>query len=341
MAPQMRVALGQFPVLDDEKIKFCKQLGINSVLLNTLTLPDIGYWEVEELVKLREQCERHELVLEGIENVPHHWMLKIMLGLDGREEEIRNYQQTIRNLGKAGIPILGHHFMPDGTWRTSYTAPLRGGARGMGFDMDLVSADQLDWTNDLVKARDPKFKDYFFSLAKQPISTAQMWDNYAYFIRAVAPVAEEAGVKLALHPDDPPVPMLGGRGRLFISVDSFRQAMDIADSPAWGINFCVGSTSSMAGGAANVYKMIDTFGPLGKFVYGHFRDVQGDSYKFNECFLGDGNLDVVDVLRKLKQVGFTSFLIDDHVPWVDYDDGFGHRSHAHQSGYIQGMIAAL
>lgn len=342
MAPQMRVALGQFAVLDDEKIKFCKQLGIDSVLLNTLSLPDIGYWEYEDLLALRLRCEEHGLTLEGIENVPHHWMLKIMLGLEGRDEEIRNYQTTIRNLGKAGIPILGHHFMPDGTWRTSYTFPLRGGARGMGFDLDLVSADRLDWSGDLVKARDPAFKDYFFSLVQEePVSTERMWDNYAYFIRAVAPVAEEAGVKLALHPDDPPVPMLGGRGRLFISVDAFRKAMEIADSPAWGINFCVGSTSSMVGGAANVYEMIDMFGPLGKFVYGHFRDVQGHSVKFNECFLGEGNLDVVDVLRKLKQIGFTSFLIDDHVPWVDYDDAFGHRSHAHQSGYLQGMIAAL
>lgn len=341
MGAQMRVALGQLPKLGDETVKFCKQLGVNSVLLNTLTLPDTGFWSYEDLLDIRLECEENGLTLEGIENVPISWMHKIMLGVDGRDEQIRNYQQTIRNLGKAGIPILGHHFMPDGTWRTSYTVPLRGGARGMGFDLDLVRVHEVDWKGNLVTARDPGYAELILSLMKEPVSAEQMWDNYAYFIRAVAPVAEEAGVRLALHPDDPPVAMVGGRARIFSSVNGFKRAMEVADSPAWGINFCIGSCSSMEGGARNVYEMIDYFGPLGKLVYAHFRDVQGSGSKFNECFLGDGNINPADVMRALKKVGFTSFMIDDHVPWLDYDDGFGHRSHAHQMGMLQGIIASI
>lgn len=341
MRAQMRVALGQFPFLKDEEIKFCKQLGVNSVLINTPSIPGDSCWEYEDLLALRLNCEENGLALEGIENVPLLWMHKIMLGLEGRDEQIRNYQQTIRNMGKAGIPILGHHFMPDGTWRTSYTVPLRGGARGMGFDLSLVHTEEVDWSNNVVMARDPKYSQLFHSLVKEPISEEQMWDHYTYFIQAITPVAEEAGVRLALHPDDPPVAKVGGVARIFSSVNGFKQAMKIADSPAWGINFCIGTCSSMEGGARNVYEMIDTFGPTGKLIYAHFRDVQGSAPSFNECFLGDGNLNPVEVMRALKQAGFTSFMIDDHVPWIDYDDAFGHRSHAHQMGYLQGIIASI
>lgn len=341
MRSGLRVALGQFSELTDEKAKFAKQLGFDSIQLNTPALPGVGCWSYEDLLALRLRCESYGLKLEAIENVPVHFLHRVMLGLDGRDEQIRNYQQIIRNMGKAGIPILGHHFMADGTWRTSYSVPLRGGARGMGFDLGLVSVDIPQRDGNLVIKRDPVHSAFLREHVKRTVTHEEMWASYEYFIRAVVPVAEEAGVKLALHPDDPPVPMVGGIARLFYGIDGLKRAMDIADSEAWGLDLCLGTSSSMAGGAETVASMIDTFGPAGKILYVHFRDVVGTVPSFYECFLGDGNFNPAEMLLRLKKSGFNGFMIDDHVPWTDYDDEWGHRSHAHQSGYLQGMIDAL
>lgn len=339
---RMRVAIGQISELSDQNMKFAKQLGMNSVQLNTPALPIAnGYWEYEDLLALRHKCEDNGLALEAIENVPLGQSYKIMLGLDGRDEQIANYQTTIRHMGKAGIPMLGHHFMPDGTWRTSYTVPLRGGARAMGFDLDLVHVDRPDRSGNLVIARDPAYDKLLTQAASRGITSEEMWRNYTYFIQAVVPVAEEAGVKLALHPDDPPVEMVGGMARLFWSIDGFKRAMEIANSEAWGLDLCLGTCSSMRGGAAAVAEFIDYFGPLGKIFYVHFRDVQGTVPKFNECFIGEGNFKPGAVLKALRKVGFAGIMIDDHVPFVDDDAGWGYRSHAHQSGYLQGMIDAM
>src|SRR5579859_2694499 len=192
----MRVALGQFNELTHERLTFARQIGVNSVQMNTPLLPeDNGYWEVEDLQRLTERCDSYGLRLEALENVPRHFYVKAMLGLPGRDEQIENYRKTIRNMGEAGIPLLGYHWMPNGVWRTPNAAG-RGGVRVTAFDMALVGAAPLV----------AGVKDF----AGQSIDHDQMWANYAYFMKAVLPVAEQAGVKLALHPDDPPVPELGG-----------------------------------------------------------------------------------------------------------------------------------
>lgn len=341
MNKQLRVGIGQINELTDEHMKFAKQLGVASVQFNTPKLPGDECWTYEDILQLRLRCEENGLILESIENVPIMFMHKIILGLEGRDEQIENYKSIIRSMGKAGIPTLGYHFMVDGTWRTSYTVPVRGEARGMGFDLSLVEVDGLDRTGNLVIARDPIYKNLLDNLVTKIVTEEEMWDNYTYFIKAVLPVAEEAGVKLALHPDDPPVARVGGISRLFWNVENFKRASDIANSEAWGVNLCLGTFSSMAGGGANIYRMIEHFGPLNKIEYVHFRNVQGTVPHFNECFLGDGNFVPLEAMKALKQVGFNGFMIDDHVPWIDYDNEWGHRSHANQMGFLQGLIAAL
>jgi mannonate dehydratase len=173
------------------------------------------------------------------------------------------------------------------------------------------------------------------------VTEEQMWANYEYFMRAVLPVAEEAGIKLALHPDDPPVPMLGGVARLFRNVEGFKRAHEIAQSDAWGLDLCLGCCSEMPGGAANVMAMIEHFGPLGRILYIHFRDVQGTVPSFQECFIGEGNYDPAHVMLALKNNGFTGFLLDDHVPHVVDDSPWGHRARAHAIGYMQGLLRMM
>ena len=129
-----------------------------------------------------------------------------------------------------------------------------------------------------------------------------MWANYEYFIKAVIPVAEEAGVRLCLHPDDPPVPTLGGIARLFRSIDGLRRGREIASSPAWALDLCLGTVSEM-GGEAAVLEALETFGPSGDIAYLHMRDVKGTVPAFHECFIGEGNYDPAEVVRAARPDG--------------------------------------
>jgi mannonate dehydratase len=342
-AKGIRIGVGQFKELTDEKLKFAQQIGVTTLQLNNPTLPGDARWEEKDLRGLVTRAREHGLELEAIENVPTHFYHKAMLGLPGRDEQIENYQHTLRALGRAGIPILGFHFMPNSVWRTERLAPGRGGAGCTKFDMAVVEAARtkeewrqflptgLGWL-DTMPLRGP---------GEAVVTEEEMWANYTYFIKAVLPVAEEAGVKMALHPDDPPVPMLGGIARLFYKVDNFKRAWEInPTSDAWGLDLCLGCCSEMVGGAINVRDMIEFFGPKGRIFYVHFRDVKGTVPDFTECFIGEGNFDPAEAMALLKRTGFNGFLLDDHVPHMDDDTDWNHRGRAHAIGYMQGLLRA-
>ena len=222
---EMRIGLGQFRALTDEKLAFIKQLGADDFLMNTPDLPGTARWELADLVALRERADAAELRLMCLENVPVTFYDKAMLGLPGRDEQIEHMQATIRNMGRAGIPILGYHWMPNQVWRSPERERLRGGALATRFDM--AEHGDAPLTHGRVFDED------------------EMWDNYEYYLRAILPVAEEAGVILALHPDDPPVPSLGGVARIFRNFAGFKRAIDTFDSPNHGLDFCMGCWSEM------------------------------------------------------------------------------------------------
>jgi mannonate dehydratase len=170
------------------------------------------------------------------------------------------------------------------------------------------------------------------------VAADEMWRSYEYFIRALLPVAEEAGVTMALHRDDPPVESIGGVARLFWNVEGFRRALEeIAPSPAHGLTLCMGCFSEVGG----AIEPIEYFGGRGKIVYGHFRDVKGTVPRFDECFLGEGNTDVVQAMVALKRVGFTRFMVDDHVPAMVDDTEWHHRGRALETGYMLGLLEAV
>lgn len=334
----IRVAIGQFHDLTEEKLRFAAQIGVKGIQMNNPRLPGDAYWEYKDIKKLVDRTNKAGLAFEAIENVPTHFYNKVMLGLPGRDEQIENYQRTLRNIGRAGIPILGFHWMPNSVWRTERLAPARGGAGATKFDMAEIEGKtkrQLRKYLPTTLGREMPIYD-----EKDGIVTAeQMFANYKYFIEAVLPVAEEANVKLALHPDDPPVPMLGGIARIFKEPEDFKRAWRLnPKSDYWGLDLCLGCCSEMPGGAANVREMIKFFGPKGRIFYIHFRDVKGTVPNFTECFIGEGNYDPGEMMALLKKVGFDGFILDDHVPHMDDDTDWNHRGRAHAVGYMQGLL---
>jgi mannonate dehydratase len=317
MAEQMRVAIGQVRQVSDERLKFARQVGVRSVHLNT-PLPGEERWEYQDLVRLRRDVEEYGLRLEAIEGLPRRSFAGAMLASPERERQLEDLRATIRNIGRAGIPVVGYHFMPNGVWRTSHLTPGRGDARVMSFDMALV--------------RDAP------PTHGRTIAADEMWRNYESFIGALLPAAEESGVTLALHPDDPPVESIGGVARLFWNVAGFRRALEeIAPSPAHGLTFCMGCFSEIGG----ALEPLQYFGERGKIVYVHFRDVKGTVPRFDECFLGEGNTNVVAAMLALKQVGFGGFMIDDHVPAMVDDTEWHHRGRALATGYMLGLLEAV
>ena len=193
----MRLTLGHVEGFDHTIATFAQQLGLTSIQFHTPS--DLagrpGHWELDELIHLRERCEAAGLVVEGIENVPfRHWD-KVLLGEPGREQQLEDYRTTIRNMAGAGITMLGHHFMPTYVWRTDLRARGRGGALVTAFDADRVAEGNVLAGYKLAPDRP----------LPGPIDAERMWDNYRVFLEAVLPVAEEVGVRLAVHPDDPPV----------------------------------------------------------------------------------------------------------------------------------------
>jgi mannonate dehydratase len=339
----IRLSLGHIDEYDARVAAFAHQLGLDGIQLHTPNLlpGKDGYWSLEELRALRERCDADGLRIDGLENVPaaHFW--KIQRGAPGRDEQIENYCKTIRNMAAVGIDLLGYHFIATYVWRTSMNEPGRGGAKVTAFDLADSGAGNALASYRLTPAE---------PLA-EPLTAEQMWANHQYFLDAVLPVAEEVGVRLALHPDDPPVDVpLGGAARIFTSPASLVAAREQARfSPSWGVNLCLGTVSEMDG-EKSVNEVIDTLGPAGAIFYVHFRDVQGTVPRFRECFLGEGNFNPARVIRRLHEVGFDGFLIDDHVPamvgdndtWGDTSpEAYCSRGRAHAIGYLQGVLNGL
>lgn len=331
----MKIILGAIKEFNDDALLMARQLGSEGFHFNTppIATYDEDFWTVRALKWLKEYTEKFELKLEMIENVPVRFFDKIMLGTEGRDEQIENYIKTIQNMGKVGIPILGHHFCPTWAWRTAINTPVRAGATASSFNSALAENG--------VNAYAVSAKHMVDMKNARTLPTAkELWKNYEYFARAVYPEAQKAGVKLIVHPSDPPIEKVAGAERIFISVEDFEKAEKIADSSAFGINFCIG-TFSQLGGEQKVMEMIEKFVSRGKVQMIHFRDVIGTVEDFTECFLGEGRMNPARVMKALVESGYDGLMLDDHVPFLTTDTRWGHTARANAFGYLRGMLKAI
>ncbi len=316
--------------LTDDKLKFSKQVGAEGIAVAAPELgdPRCGYYTFADLITLRSRIEAYGLNLAAVQNLPWSWTFKWMLGLPGRDEQIENYQKTIRNLGAAGIPLITFNMHVLRFYRTAQSKPVRGGAGATAFDAELIR-------NMPLMTGGPSIDTSLIPLShRRPVADEEMWGNLTYFLKAVVPVAEEAGVKLGLHPDDPPIPSIGGVARIMRSPDAFRRAVEIVPSENFGLLFCQGCFSEMGAG---IPEEIRYFGKRKKIFHVHFRNVSGSADKFHETFPDEGETDMVDAMKAYVEVGYDGTMAPDHVIRMAGDSDWGHRYWAFALGYMKAL----
>ena len=323
----IRLAMVSRPLAETD-MRLARQMGMTDVVT---TMPGVTMaperiqgpaWSFLDLLHLRQRVEAAGLTLSVIEG--YQLSDRITLGQPGRDEDIGRVCETIANMGRAGIPIYCYNFMAVFNWlRTSTAVRGRGDALVTRFDAaDLAYAP-------------PTYAG--------ATDDAQMWENFRYFLHRALPVAEKAGVKLALHPDDPPMSPVMGLARIMRSVDAFKRVLDVADSPSNGITFCQGNFAAM--GNVDLPEAIRWFGSRKKIFFSHFRDVRGSVPAFEETFHDDGKTDMAACIRAYLDIGYDGPMRPDHAPTMEGESneqpGYMMRGQIFAIGYMKGLIDAV
>ena len=305
IAPGLKVAAQMSPEPSEEEMAFVRQMGVEYAV----TWVGSAKASPEYYRSRREHFARGGIQLYGLGNNSVHNVDAITLNLPNRDEKVAEYKAHIRNLGQADIPYTTYAHMANSVWSTP-PEQTRGGSRARAFDMArLAEAAGGGFTGEgLTHGRE--------------YSEEELWDNFASFAKEIAPVAEEAGVRIGIHPDDPPGVPLGGVPRpIFSSFDGYKRALEIADSPNVGMCLCIGCW--LEGGEAmgrDVVETIRYFGGQGKIFKVHYRNVDKPLPHFVETFVDDGYFDMYQAMRTLAEVDYDGTLIPDHIPQMG-DDG--------------------
>jgi mannonate dehydratase len=326
----MRLILG---AEKDEEFQYAAQLGCDGIMagLASPRTPD-GYLGYADMVALKSKVESYGLALEGFSTLPWHLSFKWMLGLPGRDEQIEQTIRSIRNMGAAGIPLLVFNVHALRFYRTSRSAHERGGALSSSFEWERVRDAPLLAGG---PGTDPSLIP---ESHRRPISDTEMWANYAYFVQAAVPAAEEAGVKLALHPDDPQVAAIAGVARIMRSPEAIRRALEIAPSDHLGVKFCVGCYAQMG---ADVVQEIHALAARQKILLVDYRNIRGTIDRFQETFLDNGQVDMVAAMRALVEAGYDGPIGPDHAVHLIGDTPRGDRYWAYAIGYMRALLQAL
>lgn len=289
-------------------------------------------WTARELLDIRRHIEDHGLTLAAIENLdPAHWH-DILLDGPLRHKHIQNVQTLIRSMGEAGIPILGYNFSIAGVSGRVSGPDGRGGAITVGIDgpvNDPLPKGQV-WNMIYDPGAEPG--------VVPPTTHEALWDRLRRFLDEVIPVAERSRVRLAAHPDDPPLPTLRGQPRLVYQPEMYQRLIDLSPSPVNSLELCVGTMAEMTGG--DLYEAIDSYSRQGRIAYVHLRNVRGKVPKYRETFIDEGDVDMLRVLRILNDNGFDGVVIPDHAPQMTCPAPW-HAGMAHTLGFIAAALASI
>jgi mannonate dehydratase len=298
-----------------------KQMDVNYAV-GPLPWDEKGHkpYEYVSLMHMKKRFEDFGLELSVIESAPP--MNKIKLGLPGRDEEIEVMKEFITNMGALGIPVLCYNFMAQFNWfRTSTAIRTRGGALVSGYDHSLMKEAPLTEAG--------------------IVTEEELWENLKYYLQQIVPVAEKAKVKLALHPDDPPISPIRGVSRILRNADALQRAIDLVPSEYSGITLCQGT---LATAGEDIPSVIKRFSAQDKIFFVHFRDVKGTAEKFEETFHDDGKTDMLEAMKTYYEVGYNGPARPDHVPTMEGEDnsnpGYELLGRLYGVGYIKGLMEA-
>jgi mannonate dehydratase len=306
---------------DPARFRLARQMGVTHAIAGVSgvleKIPRAEY--AKALGRIKADFNAAGLTIAGVESHPVP-AEKIKLGLPGRDQEIENYQAAIQALAEVGIPMVCYNFMAGlGWYRTNVAAPERGGALGSEFDYIAAEKQGLtEWGE---------------------ISEEKIWQNLEYFLKAVIPVAENSGVKMALHPDDPPVSPLRGIGRILTSAANYRRVLNIVPSPVNGITFCQANFKAMG---EDIEALAREWCREKKIFFVHFRDIEGGRRHFRETFHDNGPTDMARMLETYHNSGFDGPMRPDHAPTMEGESndhpGYAMLGKILAIGYMKGIM---
>jgi mannonate dehydratase len=355
----MKVGLGLYrDILTPENVRFAKQAGATHIVAHipgrftdagqkiiTADGPAVGFglsdddpiWSSEGLAALKAMINAEGLELAALENfAPVHWY-DVLLDGPGRTTQMAHLKRIVRDLGRLGIPVMGYNFSIAGVWGRVEGPFARGGARSVGYEDPLQPPIPTGMVWNMVY--DPeRFEPSGAHGTLPPVGPAEIWARFAAFLDEMIPVAEEAGVRLAIHPDDPPLPSLRGMARLITDPDDFGRVLALNPSPANALEFCVGTVAEMPAG--DVYATVDRYSRAGRIAYVHFRNVRGKAPYYHEMMVDDGDTDMIEVLRILRRNGFDGVLIPDHTPLLECAAPW-HAGMAYALGYLRAALKLI
>ncbi len=306
--------------LSEENLTLAAQTGVETVTVRYQG-PEKSDWE-PALDKIRSFGMQPAAVEDAIA------MEDIICGRVGRDTEIEAILKLLEIIAELEIPVLCYNFMAGTDWvRTRVDVPERGGAQVTQFDLSQI--DQAVSLDDASRV-----------LEHEALSAESLWENLTYFLTQVVPRAEQLGIDLAMHPDDPPLESFMGRSRIMNSVAGFQRLVELVPSPRNGICFCQGTFVEMGA------PIPETIYLLGEHIrYVHFRDVQGTHDNFTETFHDNGPTDMAAAMKAYKDIGFSGSLRPDHVPQLhgeqDGEPGYTQLGRLFAYGYMRGLIHAL
>lgn len=320
--------------------------GVKGIVSAIYDVPVGEVWSMGKIVALKKTIEDKGLTFEVIESVPVHEDIK--MGVGKRDIYIANYCTTLRNLAKAGIKVVCYNFMPVFDWTRSELAhELPDGSNALIYNHDTVL--QMDpvtgelslpgwdssYTKEGMKELLHQYKD---------ITEEKLWGNLGYFLERVIAVADEVGIKMAIHPDDPPWSIFG-LPRIITNKQALERFIKLVDSPNNGITLCSGSLGVDPNN--NIPELIRHFGKLGRIHFGHCRNIKitGDkSFKESSHRSVDGTLDMVEIMKAYHEVGFTGPIRPDHgrMIWGETGrPGYGLYDRALGAVYLNGIWETL
>ena len=310
--------------LDDLTLAWLAQLGCEWVVLQGTDWVDKdenGYWTADEIEPIQKRCREFGMELYSL-MIPLDWLMSPLLAKPDRDAWIENVCRSIRSAGSLGVEMIEWRWSPDFKWGTDvgyYQAKGRGGATYKAFDYDI-------------SRNKPPFPELGV------ITRDEMWERLLYFCGPVMKAAERAGVKMSLHPKDPPVKQMRGISRVLTNTDEIEAFLDAVDSPANGFTFCQGTVTEMG---VDVIDAIRRIGGRGKIHHVHFRAVRGQVPKYVETFIDEGDVDMLEAMKAFKEVNYTGSLVSDHTPKITGDVDFGKMGRSYSHGYIRGLVHAV